>query len=293
MAYMNESIYNEYISNLNSGMNIKDALAKIKVPYSTMRDYINRRDEVKKLSSLLEYHIIRRKDGVSIIINGKTHKLKQSFVNENSFLVDSLLTRDKLLLNKHEIKKLGLLQYNANIVKEASGDKDFILKNGKAYYKKYELDLDLFNIVKAAKLKGKSNATTKFLDLLLDNPDKDVIRQLYPFLINNDIEICNNGYILAYKSVTNDFKDWRTKSIDNKVNTYVSMDRKDVDPNPNNVCSYGLHVGSLNYINELYSDGIIVKCIVHPKDVVSVPTDYNGGKCRVCNYKVVSVHSKK
>lgn len=293
MAYMNESIYNDYISYLNQGMSVKHALSKLNVPYSTMYDYIKRHIEKGKKEVLTEYHIIRRKDGVSIVLNGKTHKLKKEFVDDNHIFVDSLLTRHKLVLDDKELKRLGVLQYNQKIVKETKGDKNFVLKNGKAYYKKYELSIDLFNIVKAAKSKGKSTKITKFLDLLIQNPDKDVIRQLYPFLIHNDIEICNNGYILAYKSVTHNFMDWHTKSIKNEVNKYVEMDRKDVDPNPNNVCSNGLHVGSLKYIEQMYSSGIIIKCIVHPKDIVSVPNDYNGGKCRLCKYKVVGVHSKK
>ena len=38
---------------------------------------------------------------------------------------------------------------------------------------------------------------------------------------------------------------------------------------------------------------IIVSCIVNPMNVVSIPTDYNGAKMRVCEYKVSAVHKGK
>jgi hypothetical protein len=108
----------------------------------------------------------------------------------------------------------------------------------------------------------------------------------------NDIEICDNGYILAYKGVSDDFKDIRTGKFDNSVGKYVEEDRKLVDNNPKAACSRGLHVGSLDYINQIYNyNGYrIVACIINPEDVVSVPDDYNGAKMRVCKYKVVKVH---
>ena len=127
----------------------------------------------------------------------------------------------------------------------------------------------------------------------MQNPDKDVIRQIYPFLMHNDIKICNNGYLLTYKSIRKDFRDHYTGTYDNSVGKYVKMDRDKVDSNPNKTCSHGLHVGSLSYIDQIYSNNIIVSCIVNPMNVVSIPTDYNGAKMRVCEYKVSAVHKGK
>lgn len=290
MAYMNETIYKRYVDLLDKGLTKRDALLKVGVPRSTMRDYINRR--INDLT--YPYHILKKSSGITIVIDGAIYKVTKHFAEKERIFIQSLLLRNDMKVTQAEKKKIEILKFSDKVVKSVSVNKDFKLKNGKAYYKKYELSLDLFNAAKAALSKSGSNKTNKisnFLDLLVENPDKDVIKQLYPFLIHNDIEICDNGYILAYKAINRNFKDIRTNSIDNSVGKRVTMDRNDVDSNSNNTCSVGLHVGSLSYIEKIYKDVIIVKCILNPKDVVSVPKDYNGAKCRVCEYKVVGVHS--
>ena len=290
---MNEKIYNKYINLLNQGKSKAEALRKVNVPRSTMSDYIKRRDKLIKH----EYHLIKRKDDLRIIIGSDSYKLTKSFIDKNDFLVEDLLIRDDMILNNAEFKLIESLKYNESIVEVIEITKsDFELKNNKAYYKGIELSIDLFNVLKAAfeKQNDKNNKTIiNFVNLLMQNPDKDVIRQIYPFLMHNDIKICNNGYLLTYKSIRKDFTDHYTGTYDNSVGKYVKMDRDKVDPNPNKTCSHGLHVGSLSYIDQIYSNNIIVSCIVNPMNVVSIPTDYNGAKMRVCEYKVSAVHKGK
>ena len=293
MSYMNEKIYNKYINLLNQEKSKAEALRKVNVPRSTMSDYIKRRDKLIKH----EYHLIKRKDDLRIIIGSDSYKLTKSFIDKNDFLVEDLLIRDDMILNNAEFKLIESLKYNESIVEVIEIKKsDFELKNNKAYYKGIELSIDLFNVLKAAfeKQNDKNNKTIiNFVNLLMQNPDKDVIRQIYPFLMHNDIKICNNGYLLTYKSIRKDFTDHYTGTYDNSVGKYVKMDRDKVDPNPNKTCSHGLHVGSLSYIDQIYSNNIIVSCIVNPMNVVSIPTDYNGAKMRVCEYKVSAVHKGK
>lgn len=52
---------------------------------------------------------------------------------------------------------------------------------------------------------------------------------LYKFLEHNGHPITKNGNFIAYKKVTEDFKDCHTKSIDNNIGETVSMAREDVD----------------------------------------------------------------
>ena len=295
MPYMNENIYNDYINHINQGKSKAEALRQINVPRSTMSDYIKRRDNLIKH----EYHLIKRKDDLTIIVGSDSYKLTKSFIKQNDFLVEDLLIRDDMVLSNAELKQIESLKYNEAILavtKNGTSKKsksDFELKDNKAYYKGIELSIDLFNVLKVAyeKQNDKNNKTIiNFVNLLTQNPDKDIIRQVYPFLMHNDIKICNNGYILAYKSITMDFKDHYTKKIDNSVGKYVFMDRDKVNKDPNITCSHGLHVGSLSYIKRAYNDGQIVKCIVNPSDIVSIPKDYNGSKCRVCKYKVAGLY---
>src|SRR5690606_24725742 len=55
--------------------------------------------------------------------------------------------------------------------------------------------------------------------------------------------------------------------------------------NPNNTCSFGLHVACFDYAKGFGPRLIEVK--VNPADVVCVPTDYNGTKMRVCKFEVI------
>jgi hypothetical protein len=64
----------------------------------------------------------------------------------------------------------------------------------------------------------------------------------------------------------------------------VVMERKDCDGDPSIECSYGLHVGSTQYV-EAFSDSydVILACLVNPAHVIAVP-DYDTSKMRVCQY---------
>ncbi|WNA13761.1 hypothetical protein FIfi106_00140 [Erwinia phage FIfi106] len=66
------------------------------------------------------------------------------------------------------------------------------------------------------------------------------------------------------------------------------MPRWMVDADKNVTCSQGLHVGAWDYVRS-FSGDTTIKVRVHPRDVVSVPTDYNDQKMRSCQYEVVGV----
>ena len=70
------------------------------------------------------------------------------------------------------------------------------------------------------------------------------------------------------------------------------MDRNEVDDNPDNTCSSGLHVAAYNYAKS-FSSGHLVEVEINPEDVVAVPNDYDGEKMRVCKFKVVKICESK
>jgi hypothetical protein len=120
----------------------------------------------------------------------------------------------------------------------------------------------------------------------MNNPKKNIVEELYPFLQHNDITITEEGNILAYKRVTSDFKDCYTQTFDNSVGQTVVMPRTEVNDNPNHTCSSGLHFCAFSYVKHFHG-AKLVKVEVSPEDVVSIPVDYNGAKGRCCKYKVV------
>ena len=129
----------------------------------------------------------------------------------------------------------------------------------------------------------------KFWRKLKNNPSFNSRMQLFKFLEHNGHPITTEGNFIAYRSVTKDFKDHHTKSMDNSIGNVVEVNRSQVDDNPNNTCSHGLHVACLSYAESFGSDRVLVDVEVDPSDVVAVPTDYNGTKMRVCKFKVVAL----
>lgn len=129
----------------------------------------------------------------------------------------------------------------------------------------------------------------KFALKLFQNPSKSSIKQLYKYLSKNQFPICDDGDFIAYRKVTNEFKDFRTEKFDNSIGSTVEMKRELVDDNPNVTCSSGLHAANWDYAHNFYypGEGRIVVMKINPADVVSVPVDYNDAKMRVFKFYVL------
>jgi len=145
-----------------------------------------------------------------------------------------------------------------------------------------------------------------FWDNLQLNPSANSVRELYDFLSYKELPITEDGCFLAYKGLTQN--GWsisgnkKTKVLKGKVDASgkiyngvgeeIEVRRWDVDDNRDHHCSYGLHVGSLNYAED-FAQGMVVVVKINPKDVVSVPQDYSCQKCRVSAYKVIDIFSEE
>lgn len=129
----------------------------------------------------------------------------------------------------------------------------------------------------------------KFAVKLFANPSESSVKQLYKYLVKNQFPICEDGDFIAYRKVTNSFTDFRTGKFNNSVGSTVEMKREDVDDDPNVTCSSGLHAANWDYVHNSYypGQGRIVAMKINPADVVSVPTDYNDAKMRVCKFYVL------
>ncbi len=129
----------------------------------------------------------------------------------------------------------------------------------------------------------------RFLDNLAQNPDQRMQEQLYSFLKHTDVKINEDGMVLAYKAVSHNFKDIHSNTFDNSVGAVVEMPRDEVDDDPENTCSRGLHVAAASYIPQYGHKEYqhrVVQVLINPKDFVSIPVDYNFAKARVCRYTV-------
>ena len=126
-----------------------------------------------------------------------------------------------------------------------------------------------------------------FITNLNTNPSNRAVEELYRFLEANELPITNDGHFMAYKRVKEDFKDQYTGTIDNTPGQIVEMERNKVNDNCNQTCSHGLHFAGRSYIKS-FGGAKLIAVKINPRDVVSIPVDYNNSKGRCCRYEVIS-----
>ena len=125
-----------------------------------------------------------------------------------------------------------------------------------------------------------------FMENLMTNPSKRAVDELYGFLEKNNLPITPDGHFLAYKKVRQNYFDCHTGTMDNSVGKVVEMERNEVDDNKDQTCSTGLHFCSHSYLSHFGGERVVIVKI-NPRDVVSIPNDYNNAKGRACRYEVI------
>lgn len=125
-----------------------------------------------------------------------------------------------------------------------------------------------------------------FMENLMLNPSKRSVDELYGFLEKSSLPITPDGCFLAFKKVKENYMDVYTGTIDNSVGKIVSMERNQVNDDKDQTCSAGLHFCSKDYLGH-FSGARIMILKINPRDVVSIPSDYNDTKGRCCLYEVI------
>lgn len=127
-----------------------------------------------------------------------------------------------------------------------------------------------------------------FMENLMENPSKRAVDELYKFLEKGNLPLTSDGYFLAYKKVRKDYRDIHSGTMDNSIGQIVEMERNQVDDDADRTCSTGLHFCSREYLPNFGSDDDPIMILkINPRDVVSIPRDYNSTKGRACRYEVV------
>lgn len=139
-----------------------------------------------------------------------------------------------------------------------------------------------------------------FTELLFDNVNPEIRDQLYNWMQyqirNGRLTLTPEGKFIGYKGLNSNFGSIHAGPgivngvsenghLDNSPGNVIEVDRDYVDPDRTSYCSTGLHVGSYDYAQGFGQ--IVVTVEVDPRDVVSVPDDYNGQKLRSCKYRVI------
>lgn len=228
----------------------------------------------------------KSKNVISLLIGDKSYTLPKNHINYEQ--ISNML--DCPDIDWVGIQKLAngndcLLEYTGKNIK---------IRNGAFYYKapsgktiNLAENIIVSRIVENFKKGVEFNYLLQFLDNVAENPSNTAIQELYMFLEDNSLPITPDGYFLAFKRITKDYTDCRTKTFDNRVGAIVEMKREDVDADRERTCSAGLHFCAKGYLPCYHGDRIVVVKI-NPADVVSIPSDYNNMKGRCCKYMVVA-----
>jgi hypothetical protein len=235
---------------------------------------------------------------LTVVLKSKSYQILKDHFNYKA-VVEALHTAD-------EDTMLNLIDVQSAVASFSDGSVE--VKNGVVFYDGEEVHSTITKrLLEFMKNGLPFQPLVNFLKNLMHNPSMQSQRELYDFLEHENLPITEDGYFLAYKAVSvyrgesfvdktgqtvndGDFVDKYTgKSFRNNVGDFPSMGRSRVDDNRSVGCSAGLHVGSIKYV-EGYASGddkiVIVK--IHPGNVVSVPSDENCQKVRVCFYEVVA-----
>ena len=167
------------------------------------------------------------------------------------------------------------------------------IENGELYYQGEVLHNGIVTRIMSMMNEGFDAAPLiTFLENLMQNPSKAAVEELYEFLEQNSLPITEDGHFLAYKKVRDDYLDFYTGKVSHKIGDKPEMPRNRVDDNRHRTCSYGLHFCSMEYLPSYHGGaGRVVIVKINPRDVVSIPTDYNYSKGRACTYEVVAEHT--
>lgn len=222
---------------------------------------------------------------ISAVVNGKAYSVDSDHPKYDN-IIESIRNRDWDAF-------VHLTDITSNVKQYVKGSVDII--DGIVHYQNEPIHNTLTDrIVDFMGQNLPFEPLVKFLENLLQNPSKRAVDELYAFLEEGELPITEDGCFLAFKNVRSNYKDIHSGTFDNSVGSVCEMPRNKVCDDKDLTCSSGLHFCSIAYLpNFSDSDGgktMILK--INPKDVVSIPSDYNNTKGRTCRYEVVAEYTE-
>ena len=225
----------------------------------------------------MAYPFIVQGNNIVVVIGNKSHTVSKTHITYTKVL-DAIKAGDwETVKDVIEPKKM-VLNYGAGNVS---------IQGEKLFWKGDELNTGLARRMIQMLQEGfPIEPMVNFMENLYANPSKRAVTELYGFLEKNNLPITPDGHFLAYKKVRANFFDVHSGTMDNSVGRVVEMERNKVDDNKDQTCSTGLHFCGMSYLSSFGGERtVIVK--VNPRDVVSIPSDYNEAKGRACRYEVI------
>ena len=226
----------------------------------------------------MSYPYIIQGNNVTVVIDSQPHTISKTHITYQK-VVDAIKADDWETVKDIIEPKKVVLNY---------GQGNLSIQGETLYWKGHEFHNALSNRMIQMLQEGFNiDPLVAFMENLMHNPSKRAVDELYGFLEKNNLPITPDGHFLAYKKIRSDYKDCHTGTMDNSVGQVVEMPRWMVDDNKDNTCSAGLHFCSQEYLSSFSGDRTVILKI-NPRDVVSIPSDYNNSKGRTCRYEVIA-----
>lgn len=248
----------------------------------------------------LVFSRFQREDGtgnLTLFHNGEMFVATSDHPNWNA-IVDAIDESDASVVNLFDVSKAVEKKFKAL-------SERVTVRGGRVHFDGDEVNNTLTKqIVRFVEDGEDFGPLVNFYERLALNPNQESVSQLYTWLDSHAFTITEKGQIVGYKGVEVDgnggFRSVKSGEavvngepfkgqIPNNIGDVVEMPRSEVTFNPDVTCSSGLHVGTFKYATDWGRNGAVLKVIVDPRDVVSVPSDHNGEKLRTCRYTVVEV----
>lgn len=243
----------------------------------------------------MKYNFVRNEDfeNVAVVINGELYGAGSEHPNWKEI-------KEKVLSDDEE-GLADLFDPSVRVAEKFKSLSDRVtVSGGHIYFDGDRIDNVLSHQVLAFVKQGVEDwkPLVNFYERLMTNLNEHTREQLYRWLADRHFEITEDGKFLAYKGLREDMTsvhsgpaivDGESLSghVPNNVGSVISMPRSQVQHDSSVGCSTGLHAGTWDYARSFGK--VVVKVLIDPVHVVSVPTDCSDQKLRVCEYKVLEV----
>lgn len=223
-------------------------------------------------------------ESLSVFAEGKMHTIRSSHANFEKVV-------DLLKQPQHDESAIAQACDVESFVRDATSSNQKVeVKYGAVYFEGSPIHNTLTDkLLELLEAGFDVTPWVNFLENLMENPSYRSREALYDFLEHFSAPLTEDGCFIAFKRVRGNFKDIHTGKFDNSPGQVLTMPRSQVDDDNQRTCSAGLHVCADEYLTGFanHSDNKTVVVKVNPRDVVSVPYDYNFSKMRTCGYEVL------
>ena len=248
----------------------------------------------------MKYNLVQMEDGgeanLTVVHNGEMYVATDTHPNFAQ-IVAGLAIGDESVVELFDVQKTAQKRF------ERLSER-VTVSNGKVYLDGEEVDNALtqqvVNFINAGVEDFKP--LINFFEKVETNQNAHSRAQLYTWLRDRNITLTEDGNFIAYKGVRVEDGEYFSIStgkaisngveyngaIPNPLGAVVEMPRSEVQHDPSVGCHTGLHAGTWNYARD-FARGAVLTVEINPRDVVSVPTDCDAQKLRVCRYVVKDV----